>query len=324
MADYALVLVNAAQTPAHMTRQHLSLCVGAGIPVIVVLTKTDHCPDHVFQSTKKDVASILKSPDVQKRPFLVKNERDIDTLKDKVSLSSPWTPVIPVSAVTGEGLHVLRQLLARLPPRRCHALKHRHKPFEYQVEKVFNVPGVGTVLSGFVNRGEWKKGESLYIGPLKDGTILKTVPKSAHVAKTAVDRAWAGHPVCFSIPKQSRYKRNLFGRGMFALKEPFVPVSRFVADVYWTKSCNAVSGVTIRCNQFEATLNILHNKQTVKILDIQVDGEPMQTIRQGARADVIFEFKHERCYVRPGMKIILRDGHVLGYGTVRAVLMGGL
>jgi GTPase len=39
MADYALVLVNSMQSPTHMTRHHLKLCVSMGIPVIVVMTK---------------------------------------------------------------------------------------------------------------------------------------------------------------------------------------------------------------------------------------------------------------------------------------------
>jgi small GTP-binding protein len=41
MADYALVLVNSMQSPTHMTRHHLKLCVSMGIPVIVVMTKVN-------------------------------------------------------------------------------------------------------------------------------------------------------------------------------------------------------------------------------------------------------------------------------------------
>lgn len=39
MADYALLLVNAAQPPTHMTMHHLRLCAACGIPTIVVITK---------------------------------------------------------------------------------------------------------------------------------------------------------------------------------------------------------------------------------------------------------------------------------------------
>ena len=43
MADYALLLVNAAQPPTHMTMHHLRLCSACGIPAIVVITKV--CTD---------------------------------------------------------------------------------------------------------------------------------------------------------------------------------------------------------------------------------------------------------------------------------------
>jgi GTPase len=39
MADYALLLVNAAQPPTNMTMHHLKLCASLGISVIVVMTK---------------------------------------------------------------------------------------------------------------------------------------------------------------------------------------------------------------------------------------------------------------------------------------------
>lgn len=320
MADYALVLVNASQPPTHMTRHHLSLCVGMGISVVVVLTKTDRCPQHVFKSTMDEIKNILRSPDIQKRPFMIKTTEDIATVKDMVFATSPWTPVISVSAVSGDGLPLLRQLLADLPPRRCHEKKHRHKPFEYLVEEVFTVPGVGTVLSGFVSRGEWKKGEPLFIGPLKNGEIYQTVPKAAHVAKTPVDCCWAGHSVCFAIPKPARTNRKWFTKGMVALKESFVLTKTFVADVYWTKGGSLGSGVTVQSNRFEATINMLNNKFPAKVLNITVDGKPQETVRQGVRALVTFELTNQQAYVRPGMKIILRDGHVRGFGIVKSLL----
>lgn len=39
MADYALVLVNAAQPPTHMTMHHLRLCATCNIPTVIILTK---------------------------------------------------------------------------------------------------------------------------------------------------------------------------------------------------------------------------------------------------------------------------------------------
>lgn len=73
MADYALVLVNSGQPPTHMTVHHLKLCKYMGIPVIVLLTKSDRAPMHAARSTREGISRILKShPDLgQQHPFVL-------------------------------------------------------------------------------------------------------------------------------------------------------------------------------------------------------------------------------------------------------------
>ena len=140
------------------------------------------------------------------------------------------TPIIPVSCVTGKGLDLVRQSLLALPPRRQNAQKQRHKPFECLIEDIYQVNGVGTVLSGFVRHGEWNRGELLYIGPLRDGSTFKSIPKSAHVAQTNVDQVWARHAVCFAIPKLPRNGRAILNKYMVAIKEPVTTTKTFQAE----------------------------------------------------------------------------------------------
>jgi len=194
MCDYALVLVNAGQSSAvtNMTLNHLQLCMHLNIPVIVVFTKSDRSSKHVFQDTKQEVVRKLKSKELgEKKPFMLKNLNDVELVHNK--LGSNLVPMLLTSCLNGEGLDLLRELLALLPQRRLHAKKQRDKPFEYLVEDIYQVPGVGTVLSGFVAHGEWKRGDPLYLGPLKDDSVTRLVPKSVHVAQTLVDSVWAGH-----------------------------------------------------------------------------------------------------------------------------------
>ena len=53
--------------------------------------------------------------------------------------------------------------------------------FSSLLQDIFNVPGVGGVVSGFVNAGELTVGANchVYVGPTDDGSFLKTVAKSA-------------------------------------------------------------------------------------------------------------------------------------------------
>ena len=120
MADYALVLVNSSQPPTIMTMHHLRLCAACGVPVVIVMTKIDSCPSHVFRQTKTAVVDVLRTPEFSKRYYAVKNENDVETVKDKLH---SLVPAITVSCVTGEGLGILKKMLFALPKRRHHEVR---------------------------------------------------------------------------------------------------------------------------------------------------------------------------------------------------------
>jgi GTPase len=46
------------------------------VPVFIVLTKIDMCPDDVLQENLKILTKILKSPGCRKVPMVVNNEDD--------------------------------------------------------------------------------------------------------------------------------------------------------------------------------------------------------------------------------------------------------
>ena len=116
-----------------MTQHHLNLCCSYGIPVVVVFTKVDGCPEHALSTSRKEVAKLLKSPEINKRPFQIKSEADVTTCIGKLA---SLAPTIDVSCVSGHGLGLLRKLLFTLPKRRRHE-KKVGRPFEFLVEDVF-------------------------------------------------------------------------------------------------------------------------------------------------------------------------------------------
>lgn len=58
MADYGLILVNSRHPPTHMTQHHLNLCCSFGIPVVVLFTKVDGCPEHALETSKKELTKV--------------------------------------------------------------------------------------------------------------------------------------------------------------------------------------------------------------------------------------------------------------------------
>jgi hypothetical protein len=87
---------------------------------IYLPSQTDRCPSHVFQTTKQEIQTMLRSPEVGLKPYTIRSKEDIDTVKTKIS-NMMLTPILPISSVTGEGIDTLQLLLAGLPRRRRHA-----------------------------------------------------------------------------------------------------------------------------------------------------------------------------------------------------------
>lgn len=316
MLDYALVLVNARQGPTHMTVHHINLVASIGIPVVVVLTKVDGCPVDVLKHTTKQVNQLVKS--VGKAPFAIRTEKDIGTVAYRLD---SLTPILSVSSMTGEGLALLGKLLVSLPKRRQH-MKKIKRPFEFLVEDIFNVHGIGTVVTGFVNAGQWKKGETVFVGPFSDGSYIESAVKSVHIEREEVDHVWAGLSAGFAL-SLSKEKRKHLRKGMVLLKEPVPATRSFSADICFLKG--KCGGTTIVKGRYETVVHVLHVRQIAKVVDFtSLENEKLSdesVLRPGNRATVRFEFLNRPEYIRKGMRVVLRDGHVRGVGVVKEVFL---
>eukprot|EP00547_Thalassionema_nitzschioides_P001143 CAMPEP_0194211860 /NCGR_PEP_ID=MMETSP0156-20130528/11274_1 /TAXON_ID=33649 /ORGANISM="Thalassionema nitzschioides, Strain L26-B" /LENGTH=672 /DNA_ID=CAMNT_0038939543 /DNA_START=20 /DNA_END=2038 /DNA_ORIENTATION=+ len=325
MADYALILVNSRHPPTHMTQHHLNLCCSFGIPVLVVFTKIDGCPPDAYKNCKKEVVKLLRAPDVGKKPYAVRNEKDIETCMGNLHALAP---VIETSCVTGQGIDILQKMLFALPKRRRHE-KKVDRPFEFLVEDTFNVPGVGGVVSGFVNAGELTVGATshVFVGPTDDGTFMKTVAKSAHIARINTSHVTSGQSAClaFSLNKEMRKKLR---RGMVVLKESPTSTKEFDAEICVLKG----EGTTIR-KSYQAYVHILNVRQSAYARKIELvnktssidmpttkgEKEDGVVLRPGSRAKVRFEFATRPEYIRPGMRMLFRDGRVRGIGVITGI-----
>jgi len=328
MADYALILVNSRHPPTHMTHHHLNLCVSFGIQTIIVFTKMDGCPDHAFKTSKTEVTKLLLAPDIAKRPYEIRTEQDIGTCMGKLNT---LVPMITTSCVTGEGIELLQKILFALPKRRRHE-KKADRPFEFLVEDIFNVPGVGAVVSGFVNAGNLTVGSNahVYVGPTDDGSFMKTVAKSAHIARINTSDVTSGQSACLALSLTKDLRKKL-RRGMVVLRDSPTATKEFEAEICVLEG----KGTTIR-KSYQAYVHILNVRQSAYARKIEIVhpngsaglskchtalyGEDNEIVlRPGSRAKVHFEFAKRPEYVRPGMRMLFRDGRVRGVGLVTAI-----
>jgi GTPase len=298
MADYALILVNSRHPPTHMTHHHLNLCISFGIHVIIIFTKIDACPEHAFKTSKSEVIKLLRAPDIGKRPFEIRSEQDIATCMGKLNTLAP---MISTSCVTGEGIDLLQKMLFSLPKRRRHERK-LERPFEFLVDDIFNVPGVGSVVSGFVNAGHLSVGSNahVYVGPTDDGSFIRTVAKSAHIARINTCRVTSGQSACLALALNKELRKKL-RRGMVVLQESPSSTKEFEAEICVLKG----EGTTIR-KSYQAYIHILNVRQSAYAKKIELVnscgagmlgthtalyGEDNEIVlRPGCRAKVRFEF----------------------------------
>jgi elongation factor 1-alpha len=310
-----------------MTQHHLNLCCSFGIPVIVIFTKTDGCPDHAFQTSKDEVTKMMRSPEVGRKPFMIRNEEDIETVMDKLHALAP---MIETSCVTGAGIDLLKKMLFALPKRRKHENK-ANRDFEFLVEDIFNVPGVGAVASGFVNAGELTVSGScnVFVGPTDDGSYMKTVAKSAHIARINTTHVTAGQSACLALALNKELRKKL-RRGMVIVKANPTSTLQFDAEICVLKG----EGTTIR-RSYQAYVHILNVRQSAYARNIEIinnfsvgmphtahndlEDEGCIVLRPGSRAKVRFEFAKRPEFIRPGMRMLFRDGRVRGVGIITGV-----
>ena len=163
--DFGMLMVGANAGIVGMTKEHLGLALALSVPVFVVVTKIDMCPPNVLQETLKLLVKILKSPGCRKVPVMVKSQDDV-ILSATNFVSERLCPIFQVSNVTGENLPLLKMFLNLLSTRSPNTSKNFDvklhifptnildaEPAEFQIDDTYQVPGVGTVVSGTTFRG---------------------------------------------------------------------------------------------------------------------------------------------------------------------------
>jgi selenocysteine-specific elongation factor len=126
--DAVLMVIAADEGVMPQTREHLAICDLLGIQQgIIALTRVDLVDPELLALCQEDVRAAVKGTFLEK------------------------APLVPVSAVTGQGLPELKAALARLTAQ-THGRNVEH-PFRFPVDRSFTIKGFGTVVTGTVLAG---------------------------------------------------------------------------------------------------------------------------------------------------------------------------
>ena len=182
--DGAILVVSAADGPMPQTREHILLARQVGVPYIIVyMNKADMVDD-------KELLELV--------------EMEVRELLSKYQFPGDDTPIVIGSAKMalegdkgdlGEGsIFKLAEALDSYIPQPQRLIDG---PFLMPVEDVFSISGRGTVVTGRVERGIVKVGESLEIVGLKP--TLQTVCTGVEMFRKLLDQGQAGDNVSITV-----------------------------------------------------------------------------------------------------------------------------
>ncbi|WP_018132082.1 selenocysteine-specific translation elongation factor [Effusibacillus pohliae] len=158
--DLILLVIDANEGIMPQTREHLHIVEMLHVQKgIVVLTKIDTVDDEWLALVTEEVREGLQGT----------------VLAD--------APIVPVSAYTGQGIDQLRGLIAEvakeIQPREVNA------PFRMPVDRVFSVPGFGTVVTGTILAGSVTVGDAVEIQPSGEQVRVRSIQVHGVVTQKA-------------------------------------------------------------------------------------------------------------------------------------------
>ena len=177
--DYVMVVVGANHGITRMTKEHVGMAIALNVPLFVVVTKVDLCPEPVMRETMKQLHRLLKLPGARKQPYVVKSNDELMVAANGFGKSA-LCPIFCISSVDGTNVPLLRQFFNLMPSRRAWAAQDK-LPTEFLIDQYFNVPGVGLVVAGTLLSGAVHVNHELLMGPNNQGKFNKVTIKSIHI-----------------------------------------------------------------------------------------------------------------------------------------------
>ena len=177
------------------------------------------------------------------------------------------------------------------------------------IDEVFNVTGVGTVVSGIVQSGTTKPGEQVFLGPFKNGTYDQVRIRSLQTHRIVVEKAGPSDYISMALSFKNR--NPIIHKGMvLTTYTPFKAIRSFEAEITILHHPS-----TLREN-YNAQIHIKTIRSQAKIKKIYDDRE---FLRSGDNAKVLFEFMYGPQFLMTGMKFVFREGRTKGIGVVKAI-----
>ncbi|XP_048865627.1 GTP-binding protein 2-like isoform X1 [Brienomyrus brachyistius] len=308
--DFAMLVVGANTGIVGTTREHLGLAMALKVPIFIVVSKVDLCPCGTVERTVRQLERILKQPGCNKVPTVVASEDDAVTAAQQFAQSPSITPIFTLSSVSGESLDLLKVFLNILPPLSNSKEQEElmQQLTEFQVDEIYTVPDVGTVVGGTLYSGICREGEQLVVGPTDEGKFLGLKVCSIQRNRSACRVLRAGQAATLAL---GSFDRSLLRKGMVMVSPQMNPT------ICWLFEAEIVLLFHAKTfhKGFQVTVHIGNIRQTAVVERLYGKEE----LRTGEKAVVRFRFIKHPEYLKVGAKLLFREGVTKGIGHVTSL-----
>ncbi|MBU0718991.1 MAG: selenocysteine-specific translation elongation factor, partial [Planctomycetes bacterium] len=179
--DLALIIVAADDSVMPQTREHVDILNVLGVKhAVVAITKIDLVDEEMVELVAEDVRELLTGTGLEA------------------------APIRPVSSTTRQGLEELKQAIAEVADQV--ETRPAQPPFRLTIDRVFTVPGRGTVVTGSALRGSVATGDTLEVWPTGERCRVRALQTHG----TDEERLSRGQRVAINV---SGIDRDLLSRG---------------------------------------------------------------------------------------------------------------
>ncbi len=283
--DIALFIIAADDGWMPQSEEHLHILTYLGISnIIIALTKADLCEDVPFS---------------------------VEMLRDELQDTSiAEAPIIPVSAITGEGIDQLKDTITQ-NLQNCQPQQDVLKP-RLAIDRIFSPKGTGTVVTGTLTGGSIRIGDSLIAQPI--GIPAKVRYIQSH--SQALERALPGMRTALNLPDLPIDAPGKPGakRGL-TLTAQSCGVPTDTLDIHLQRLARPIPGIKPRALKHMETVMIHHGSARCRARVILHDRNHLNP-----GEDCLAQLRLENpLFLLTGERIVLRDGSqqsTLAGGTV--------
>jgi GTPase len=307
--DFTMLVINANNGIVGTAKEHLGFSMALEVRVFVVINKTDLCTEKSLQETIDKIEFLLKSPGCGKIPMMIKSDDDA-VLAAQHFVEPKICPIFTISCVDGTYLDKLRKFLNVLPPFLNSSEKESEMQQlpEFRVDEVYFKKKPGHILAGMLTKGSIQERQNMLLGPFEYGDFLPVEIQTVQRYRVPCRMVRAGQSAALSIgnPKKGIINEKL-RKGMVLVDPRLEPKAcrDFQSKIYLLFHANQI------CKGFQATIHVGNVCQTARIIHMDRD-----SLKTNESATVIWRFCSRVEYIKPGSRLIFREGTTKGMGEV--------